>query len=175
MLKIFKFIGYFLERSERNQPRTFWFCSCLLGFFIFHEPLTTSSQSQPIIEQVPILRGGETSEKKNFDQAFHLKLEKHFPDWSGRMKFQKKQEIFYKSALQKKGEIKRVRMKEEPKLYTKEELDAIDYFQGNGIYAKYQHEKEKYNVFDTRQSFLRKMHDPIELAKFLDSFNCKTI
>ena len=53
----------------------------------------------------------------------------------------------------------RLRMKEDPKFYTKEELDAIDYFQGNGIYVKYQNEKENYNIFDTRQSFLLKMHD----------------
>jgi hypothetical protein len=46
MLKIFKFIGCFLERSERNYPRIFWLCTSLLGFCIFHEPVTTSSQSQ---------------------------------------------------------------------------------------------------------------------------------
>jgi hypothetical protein len=55
MLKIFKFIGSFLERSERNYPRILWLCTSLLGFFIFHEPVTTSSQSQVVIEQV---RGG---------------------------------------------------------------------------------------------------------------------
>ncbi len=53
----------------------------------------------------------------------------------------------------------RLRMKEDPKFYTKEELDTRDYFQGNGIYAKYQDKREKYNIFDTRQSFLLKMHD----------------
>ena len=60
MLKIFKFIGSFLERSKRNYPRIFWLCTYLLGFFIFHEPVTTSSQSQLVIEQVDILRGGES-------------------------------------------------------------------------------------------------------------------
>jgi hypothetical protein len=58
MLKIFKFIGCFLERSERNYPRIFWLCTSLLGFFIFYEPVTTSSQSQIVIEQVRISRGG---------------------------------------------------------------------------------------------------------------------
>ena len=58
MLKIFKFIGCFLERSERNYPRIFWLCTSLLGFCIFHEPVTTSSQSQIVIEQVRISRGG---------------------------------------------------------------------------------------------------------------------
>jgi hypothetical protein len=43
----------------------------------------------------------------------------------------------------------RLRMKEESKFYTKEELDAMDYFQGNGIYPKYQDKRKKYNIFDT--------------------------
>jgi len=55
MLKIFKFIGSFLERSERNYPRIFWFCIALLGLFLFHEPIQNPSQSQVVIEQV---RGG---------------------------------------------------------------------------------------------------------------------
>lgn len=87
------------------------------------------------------------------------------------MAFQKKQEELYKVAMQKKREIKRLGMIENPKFYTKEELDAIDYFNGTGIYAKYQDIRTKPNIFDTRQSFLRKMHDPIALDNFLDSFN----
>jgi len=67
MLKIFKFIGSFLERSERNYPRIFWLCTSLLGFFIFHEPVTTSSQSQLVIEQIHILRGaGSQSDSSLF-------------------------------------------------------------------------------------------------------------
>ena len=57
MLKIFKFISSFLERSERNYPRIFWLCTSLLGFFIFHEPVTTSSQSRLVNEKVHILLG----------------------------------------------------------------------------------------------------------------------
>jgi hypothetical protein len=183
MLKIFKFIGSFLERSERNYPRIFWLCTSLLGFFIFHEPVTTSSQSQLVIEQVEILRGGESksdsssfvtpiclSERKNFDPAFHRRLVKHFPDWSGRMAFQKKQEGFYKSAMQKKREALRLRLKENFSR-TSEEQDAVNYFNGTGIYAKFQDIKTKPNIFDTRQSFLRKMHDPIAQDNFIDSFN----
>jgi hypothetical protein len=183
MLKNFKFIGSFLERSERNYPRIFWLCTSLLGFFIFHEPVTTSSQSQLVIEQVHILRGAGSksnsssfvtsiclSKRKNFDPAFHRRLAKHFPDWSGRMTFQKKQEGFYKSAMQKKREALRLRLKENFNR-TSEEQDAVDYFNGTGIYAKLQDIKTKPNIFDTRQSFLRKMHDPIALDNFLDSFN----
>ena len=63
MLKIFKFIGCFLERSERNYPRIFWLCTSLLGFYIFHEPVTTSSQSQIVIEQIS--RGGGSKSDSN--------------------------------------------------------------------------------------------------------------
>ena len=54
--------------------------------------------------------------------------------------------------------MKRLRLLDNKNHYTKEELDA-DYFQGNGIYAKYQDKRTKQNIFDTRQSFLLKMHD----------------
>jgi len=57
--------------------------------------------------------------------------------------------------------------------YTKDELDAIDYFNGTGIYKQYQDLKEKPNMFDTRQTFLLKMHDPVRRNKFLDTFNRK--
>ena len=39
--------------------------------------------------------------------------------------------------MRKKREIKRLRILENSKLYTKEELDSVDYIQGNGFYAKY--------------------------------------
>ena len=75
--------------------------------------------------------------------------------------------------MRKKREMIRLRMKEEPKFYTKEELDTMNYFQGNGIYAKYQDKREKYNIFDTRQSFLLKMHDDKLRNDFLNSINSK--
>ena len=75
--------------------------------------------------------------------------------------------------MRKKREMVRLRMKEDPKIYTEEELGAINYFQGNGIYIRYQDKKEKYNIFDTRQSFLLKMHDDKLRNDFLNSFNRK--
>ena len=57
--------------------------------------------------------------------------------------------------------------------YTKEELDAIDYFQGTGFYARQQDPKMKPNIYDTRQSFLLKMHDDQMRDEFLASFNRK--
>jgi len=87
------------------------------------------------------------------------------------MAYQQKQEKFYESAIRKKREIRRLRIQEIPDFFTKEELDAIDYFQGTGFYFKYQDPKTKPNIFDTRQSFLLKMHDLVLRENFLNSFN----
>ena len=77
--------------------------------------------------------------------------------------------------MRKNREIKRLQIQEIPNLYTlytKEELDTISYFQGTGFYIKPQDSKVKPNIFDTRQSFLLKMHDPILRENCLNSFNC---
>ena len=173
MLKyLYKFLKY-LEQWERYESSSFWLCS--IGLYIsfsagfgalFPE---SHSQSQVVIEQVR--GGGREDSGKKFDLDFHRQLEQYFPDWVGRMNYQKKQEKFFKSAMRKKREMIRLRMKEDPKFYTKEELDARDYFQGNGIYAKYQNKREKYNIFDTRQSFLLKMHDDKLRNDFLNNLN----
>jgi hypothetical protein len=49
MLKFLKFIGYSLERSERNYPRIFWFCSLLIAL------LFNLRQSQ-IVDEVQFQR-----------------------------------------------------------------------------------------------------------------------
>ena len=102
-------------------------------------------------------------------------MEQHFPDWNERMNYQKKQEKFYKSAIKRKKELKRLRVLDKKSYYTNEELDAMDYFQGTGFYAKQQDPKVKQNIFDTRQSFLLKMHDDKLRDEFLDSLNRKNI
>ena len=73
--------------------------------------------------------------------------------------------------MKREKELKRLRQLNKKSYYTREELDAIDYFRRTGFYKKQQDPKVKPNIFDTRQSFLRKMHYPIALEKFLDSFN----
>ena len=102
-------------------------------------------------------------------------MEQHFPDWNERMNYHKKQEKFYKSAIKRKKELKRLRVLDKKSYYTNEELDAMDYFQGTGFYAKQQDPKVKQNIFDTRQSFLLKMHDDKLRNEFLDSLNRKNI
>ena len=73
--------------------------------------------------------------------------------------------------MRKKREIIRLRLREDAKLYTKEELDAMDYFQGNKFYKKQQDPRVKPNIFDTRQSFLLKMHDDKLRNDFLNNLN----
>ena len=128
---------------------------------------------------VSVNRGGgspsESQEKIKITKGFHRRLEQHFPDWEGRMDYQKRQEKYYKLAMRKKMELKRTKLSDKEYYYTKEELDAISYFRGTGFYKKQQDPKVHPNIFDTRQSFLRKMHDPIARKKFLDSLNNKHI
>ena len=50
-------------------------------------------------------------------------------------------------------------------------FSALDYFQGTGFYQKYQDPRLKPNIFDTRQTFLFKMHDPLLRKNFLNSLN----
>ena len=45
--------------------------------------------------------------KKEFNANFHCRLEQKFPDWHGRMAYQKKQEKLYESAMKKQGEGKK--------------------------------------------------------------------
>lgn len=109
--------------------------------------------------------------KKEFDERFHRKLEECFPDWQGRIDFQRKQEKFYKSAMKRQAALRDTKMIDIRTRYTKEELDAIAYFQGTGFYEKQQNPKTKPNIFDMRQSFLLKMHDDQIRNDFLNSFN----
>jgi hypothetical protein len=142
--------------------------------------LTKPQQSQSVIQKnissaFSIDRDGaiDAGKRKKFNLAFHRRLEKTFPDWEERMVYQKKQEKFYKSAMAKEREVKRLRIKikKNSNPYTKEELNAIEYFHGIGIFAEYQDPRLKPNIFDTRQTFLFKMHDPLARKNFINSFN----
>ena len=105
------------------------------------------------------------------DSDLHRRLEKYLPDWEERMAYQKNQTEFYKSATRKKKEIIKLRMADDLNFYSEKELDAINYFEGKGFYARYQDPSVAPNIYDTRQSFLLKMHDISSREKFLQSFN----
>lgn len=47
----------------------------------------------------------------------------------------------------------------------------MDSFYGTGFYKKQQDPRSKPNIFDTRQTFLLKMHDSVLRNNFLNSYN----
>ncbi len=96
-------------------------------------------------------------------------LRKHFPDWEGRMDYQKKQEKFYRSGLARIAEAKRCGVKFK---LTKQEQDALDYFNGQNFYKYYQSLETPPNIFDTRRSFLLKVEKNKNMREnFLKSYN----
>ena len=178
MLKSFgKFLKY-LEQWEKYEPSSFWLSIIALSicfsavFGVLSSVSEFPYESQAVIVE---LRAGGSNEKvdiqKMLDSDLHRRLEAYFPDWEERMAYAEKQTEFYKSALRRKKEIIRKRMTDDSIIYSEKELDAINYFQGSGIYATYQDLSVPPNIFDTRQSFLLKMHDISAREEFLKNFN----
>ena len=69
----------------------------------------------------------------------------------------------------KREEAMRLKLKENFNR-TKDEQDAIDYFHGTDFYKRLQDRAIKPNKFDSRKSFLLKMHDDKLRDDFLNSF-----
>ena len=152
----------------------------ILSTFVDTKDKSNFNPSFNSVQEVVRLNGGahnRSSENTSVPQALKQNvrremLRKHFPDWEGRMDYQKKQEKIYKSAMLKKREMQRLRLLETPNLYTKEELDAISYFQGTGFYSYYQSLGTPPNIFDTRWSFLLKVEKNKDMREnFLKSYN----
>ena len=134
--------------------------------------LKMRSGSNPIIDPTKSFIIIQTSQgkRKKINIVTHRRLEKFFPDWEGRIRYQEEREKVYKTAMIKRREALRLRQKEDFNR-TKDEQDAIDYFLGQGFYKTHQDPSVKYNIFDNRQSFLIKMHDKEMRMNFLKSFN----
>ena len=60
-------------------------------------------------------------------------------------------------------------IKNQHKLLMRLELAGL--YQGTGFYADCQRLEERSNVFDTRETFLLKMHNPKMREKFLNGLN----
>ena len=97
-------------------------------------------------------------------------LQKGFPDWERRIEYEQKQRKLYESA-QNKFKMSPLGISSPEKLLSTEEKDAIAYFQGTGFYAYCQKLEERPNVFDTRETFLLKMHNPEMRENFLNGLN----
>ena len=174
-----KIIRFFRERPILSLVLIFglWVNSLPLpdaniGTIRQYNPLETTISNQKALA----VSGGDglpglfSAKREKFDLVLHARLMKTFPDWPARMDYQKKQEKFYKSVIKKQIQLKRLRIQDTSSFYTKEEVDAINYFHGKGFYAKAQDSSMKPNIFDTRQSFLMKMHNPVMRKNFIKSF-----
>lgn len=102
----------------------------------------------------------------NYSSRFHKVLKSHFPDMSGRISYESERIKTYHLAQRKLRYYSKFKI-----TLTADEQDAINYVKGTGVYENYQKLTTAPNIFDTRQSFLLKMHDPKVRAKFLKSYN----
>lgn len=122
------------------------------------------------ITLVNSLRGGVNRKyPSNFDKNFHRILRKGFPDSKRRIEFEKSQLEFYNSAHSKLYRAPTLSMKDKMRLLSPEEHDAINYFTGQGFYRSQQDFRTEPNIFDTRESFLIKMHNESNRNRFLKS------
>jgi hypothetical protein len=165
----------------------FWAVIFLLaiGFTLFNQDSLIHNINPSSTKQIVFTTCGGSDSKSNPAQAIitirtsqgktkkidiitHRRLEKFFPDWQNRMDYQESREKVYKAAMIKRREALKSRQKEDFGR-TKNEQDAIDYFSGTGFYKTHQDPSIKPNIFDTRQSFLIKMHNKKMRMDFVKS------
>ena len=143
----------------------------LVGIILNHTSNSEFNSNENSITLVNSLRGGGNRKyPRNFDKNFHLILRKGFPDSKRRIEFEKSQLEFYNSARLKISRAPyTLTMEDKMKLLSPEERDAIDYFRSEGSYRSLHNFKTPPNIFDTRESFLIKMHDESNRNRFLKS------
>ena len=142
----------------------------LVGLSLNNNSNSEFNSHENSITLVNSLRGGGNRKyPRNFDKNFHRILRKGFPDSKRRIEFEKSQLEFYNSACYKLYRTPTMSMKDKMKLLSPQERDAINYFTGQGFYRSQQDFRTKPNIFDTRESFLIKMHDESNRNRFLKS------
>lgn len=128
------------------------------------------NSNENLITLVNSLRGGGNRKyPRNFDKNFHRILRKGFPDSKRRIEFEKSQLEFYNSARSKLYRDATLSMKDKMRLLSSQEHDAINYFTDQGFYRSQQDFRREPNIFDTRESFLIKMHNESNRNRFLKS------
>jgi len=126
-------------------------------------------ENNPITFVNSLRDGGNQKYPSNFDKNFHKILRKGFPDSKRRVEFEKSKLEFYNSARSKLDRAPTLSMNDKMRLLSPEEHDAINYFTGQGFYRSQQDFRTERNIFDTRESFLIKMHNESNRNRFLKS------
>jgi hypothetical protein len=141
-----------------------------VGIVLYNYSNSEFNSNDNSIILVNSLRGGGRKYPRNFDKNFHRILKKGFPDFQRRVEYEEAQLKLYNSARLKLYRAPyTLTMEDKMKSLTPEERDAINYFTGQGFYRDQQHFKTQPNIFDTRESFLIKMHDEETRNRFLKS------
>ena len=145
-----------------------WVCNPI-PFVSFEDTLQNQNQSISQSQQIMSIRSGAFDKEDNPSKIPKSMLEKYFPDWTERMNYQNQQFEFWQSSKKKLREADRLRLNWDFKLkiLTPEEKDALDYFRGTGFYEYHQDVSTPPNIFDTRDTFLKKMQDFEMRNKFL--------
>ena len=140
-----------------------------IPFVLLEDTLQNQNQSISQSQQIMSIRSGAFDKEDNPSKIPKSILEKYFPDWTERMNYQNQQFEFLQSGRKKIREANKLRMNDsqELKLLTPQEKDAFDYFRGTGFYQSYQDVNTPPNIFDTRDTFLKKMQDFEMRNKFL--------
>jgi len=142
----------------------------LVGLSLNNNSNPEFNSDENSITLVNSLRGvGNRKYPSNFDKNFHRILRKGFPDSKRRIEFEKSQLEFYNSVRSKLYRAPTLSMKDKMRLLSPQEHDAINYFTGQGFYRSQQNFRTEPNIFDTRESFLIKMHNESNRNRFLKS------
>ena len=153
--------------------------TCLIyvcPFVLFEDTLQNRNQSISQSQQIMDIRSGAFDPYNREDNPNKIPksmLEKYFPDSTERMDYQNQQFEFLQSGRKKIREAHKLRMNESQKLklLTPQEKDAFDYFRGTGFYQSHQDVSTPPNIFDTRDTFLKKMQNFEMRNKFLNTYN----
>ena len=105
----------------------------------------------------------------NFNTQFHKLLKSNFLEWKERAEYERVHRKLYD-----KAHIK-IRMykffsNDLDKILTSEEIDAVNYVLDWGIYKYSRHYGQKISIFDTKESFLFKMHNEHKRNAFLKTY-----
>jgi len=148
---------------------TIFLFGIVIGFNLSEQSTFNSNFNQKSLVIINSLRGGAKKYPNNFNKNFHRVLRTSFPDSKTRIEFENYQRGFYQSACLKLSLSKNLTPKQQRKLLTIDEQDALNYVNGQGFYSVQQNFRKKPNKFDTRESFLIKMHNESTRTRFLKS------
>ena len=116
------------------------------------------------------LQKSNSGKVQKFNAIKYYNLQRHLLDLEKRVNFQKKQAKFYQQAREKQKAIRKSKIGLDHKsFFNRQELDALDYFNDIGFYKKYQDLEYGPNIYDTRHTFLLKMHNDRLPDSFMNS------